>query len=379
MNIKELKNKITVIITDLKDHGKYPKENGLVDYKMELNFIPKENDVETFMKNFAKDILSFANADGGIILIGIKENKQTGIYEDVGLDQKNLDCLTRLDLNDISQKFNKIIKSGLSLDIQQFQISTRKFYYLLISKSSNTLIPINDFPDYKINNGAIYYRDSGKVEQANSSTSEFERFIQIKANEKSKEFMEIWSQLLPEMVDINPKEVLILNPHQNKVYGFNNKDKTLAGSSIDIEQSQEGVFNIILNAISAGEIGKITDNEGKPIYKLMGEIYKEREHISMASLEKAVREKVKYKFTNQQLKNIIHYLGWVNDSNFSIINPSKDSVSAKFNKYLWIETVDQYSKRTKIFFSPSAVSELVKVVDNLKLQEKILNKKLDKK
>ena len=72
MDIKELKSKITVIITDLKDHGKYPKENGLVDYKKELNFIPKENDVETFMKNFAKDILSFANADGGIILIGIK-------------------------------------------------------------------------------------------------------------------------------------------------------------------------------------------------------------------------------------------------------------------------------------------------------------------
>ena len=30
--------------------------------------------------------------------------------------------------------------------------------------------------------------------------------------------MEIWSNLLPEMVDINPKEVLILNPVQNKVY-----------------------------------------------------------------------------------------------------------------------------------------------------------------
>ena len=44
--------------------------------------------------------------------------------------------------------------------------------------------------------------------------------------EKSKEFMEIWSKLLPEMVDINPREVLILNPMQNKVYGFNSKDKT---------------------------------------------------------------------------------------------------------------------------------------------------------
>ncbi|CAK8713548.1 hypothetical protein GKODMF_05125 [Candidatus Electrothrix gigas] len=37
--------------------------------------------------------------------------------------------------------------------------------------------------------------------------------------------MEIWSKLLPEMVDINPREVLILNPLQNKVYGFNGKEK----------------------------------------------------------------------------------------------------------------------------------------------------------
>lgn len=33
--------------------------------------------------------------------------------------------------------------------------------------------------------------------------------------------MEIWSKLLPEMFDINPREVLILNPKNNTVYGYN--------------------------------------------------------------------------------------------------------------------------------------------------------------
>lgn len=61
------------------------------------------------------------------------------------------------------------------------------------------------------------------------STASFNRLIQMKANEKSKEFMEIWSKLLSEMVDINPREVLILNPMQNKVYGFNSKDNVLSG------------------------------------------------------------------------------------------------------------------------------------------------------
>lgn len=334
MELKVLKQNVEKIISDLKDNGKYPKENNHIDYKMELVIIPGDNALDTFLKNLGKDIISFANADGGIILIGIKENKITGIHEDIGLDSSNLDILSKLDLNDVSQKFVKIIKTGISIDLQQFQISTRKYYYLIIQKSNDTLVPINDFPDLKILKGAIYYRASGKTEQANLSTSEFNRFIQIKANEKSKEFMEIWSKLLPEMVDINPKEVLILNPLQNKVYGFNNKDKSLSGSNIEIEKSQNGVFNIILNAISAGEIGKITDDEGKPIYKIVGEFHQAREHIAISSLGKAVEKIVKYKFTNLQLKSVIHYLKWVNKANFNVVDPPENTVDQKYTQFI---------------------------------------------
>lgn len=376
MHLKELKEKVELYISDLKNNGRYPKENNLVDYKMELRIVSGDNALETFLKNFAKDIISFSNGDGGIIFLGIKENKNTGIHEDVGLNQKNLDLLGSLDLNDVSQKFVKIIKTGVSIDLQQFQISTRKFYYLTIQKSNDSLLPINDLPDYKISKGAIYYRASGKTEQANSSTSEFNRFLQIKANEKSKEFMEIWSKLLPEMVDINPKEVLILNPLQNKVYGFNNKDKTLSGSNIEIEKTQNGIFNIILNAINAGEIGKITDNEGKPIYKIVGELYTNREHITISSLESAVQNIVKYKFTNLQLKSAIHYLGWVSSADFSIINPEEGTIDNGFNQFIWVEVMDQISQRKKVFFSPDAIKEIAELIENEKVHEKIFNRKL---
>jgi hypothetical protein len=376
MQLKELKEKVEMFISDLKNNGRYPKENNLIDYKMELKIIAGDKPLETFFKNFSKDIISFSNGDGGIIFIGIKENNNSGIHEDIGLNQINIDLLGGLDLNDVSQKFVKIIKTGVSIDLQQFQISTRKFYYLTIQKSNDTLLPINDFPDYKIVNGAIYYRASGKTEQANSSTSEFNRFLQIKANEKSKEFMEIWSKLLPEMVDINPKEVLILNPLQNKVYGFNNKDKTLSGSNIEIEKTQNGIFNIILNAINAGEIGKITDNEGKPIYKIVGELYNNREHITISSLENAVQNIVKYKFTNLQLKALIHYLGWVNSSDFNIINPVEGTIDNQYNQYIWVEVMDQISQRKKVFFSPDAIKEIAEIIEDDKLHEKIFNKKL---
>ena len=226
MNLRDLNEKVQEIITDLKDNGRFPKENNSIDYKLKLNIASSKTPLENFLLNFAKDILSFSNSDGGILLLGIEE-KSDGTHLDVGLDQQNLDILKQIDLNDVTQKFESIAKVGVSVDLQIFQISTRKFYSLIIEKNNQVLIPVKDFPEYKIVKGAIYYRASSKNEHANKNTTDFNRFLQIKANEKSKEFMEIWSKLLPEMVDINPREVLIINPAQHKIYGFNSKDKIL--------------------------------------------------------------------------------------------------------------------------------------------------------
>lgn len=378
MNIKDLNEKVKDIITDLKDNGRFPKENNSIDYKLKLNVSTSKTPLENFLLNFAKDILSFSNSDGGILLLGIEE-KSDGTHIDIGLDEQNLDILKQIDLNDITQKFESIAKVGVSIDLQVFQISTRKFYSLVIEKNNQVLIPIKDFPELKIVKGAIYYRASSKNEHANKNTTDFNRFLQIKANEKSKEFMEIWSKLLPEMVDINPREVLILNPAQNKVYGFNSKDKTLSGSDIEIDKTQNGVFNIILNAISAGEIGKITTNEGKPIYKIVGEIQNIREHIMLSSLCKEVQRLSNYKFSSEQLKQVMFHLNWVTNPKFKVANTAKGNINAKFEKFIWIEKTDKLSTRTKVFFSEAAVPELLKVIDDDNLQNEIYGKSLSLK
>lgn len=364
MTIKELAIKSTEVISDFKDHGNYPKENNLFDYKMMLNVKTGDSEIETFFKNFAKDVVAFANGDGGIILIGFKEDKLTGNIEDTGLKEIDVEILKKLDLMAVSQKFKKILQTGISIDLQPFQITTRKFYSLQIQKSNDTLIPQNDFLDYKLLKGDIYYRDSAKTEHANSSSSEFNRFLQIKANEKSKEFMSIWSNLLPEMIDINPREVLIVNPSQNKIYGFNGRDNKLSGSSVEIDKSQDGIFNIILNAISAGEIGKISDTEGKPIYRIVGEISRGGNHMTISSLESVIKSKTKYKFTNVQMKVVIHSLGWVKDKNFKVEKPPKDTIIQGFDKYLWEEVLDQHTKRSKIVFTQDSIAEIIKVIED---------------
>ncbi|WP_302026102.1 RNA-binding domain-containing protein [Parabacteroides johnsonii] len=378
MTLNELKEQIILTIRDLKDHGVFPKENHLYDYKKELNFFGINDALEIFMRNLAKDILSFSNGNGGIIILGIEENTATGKLNDTGLDSKNLDLLTKIDLNLITQKFEKITKTGVNIDLQSFQLGTRQFYYLLIEKQNQVLIPINDFNDYKIKKGEILYRASSKNEIANHSTQDFNRFLQIKSNEKNKEFMEIWSKLLPEIFDINPREILIINPKSNQIYGFNGKDNILSSSEIEIDHSEKGVFNVILNAISAGEIGKISDTEGKPLYKIVGEIKTTvpREYISLTTLLAEVVKLSGFRVSSVQLKILMKYLGWVNDENFEVKNPDKNPTNPEYNNFIWLERFDKLKNSFKVVCSEEAIPEIVAVLSDLSNHIKIFKKEL---
>jgi hypothetical protein len=378
MNLTYLKEQVEITIKNLKDHGKFPKENDLYDYKLELNFFSITNPTEIFLRNFAKDILSFGNCGGGIILLGIKEDSATGAKDDIGLDIKNFDLLEKLDLNDVTQKFEKIAKLGVDLDLQPFQSGTRKFYYLLIGKQNQVVIPINDFPDYKLKQGDIVYRSSSKNKIANQNTQEFNHFLQIKANEKNKEFMEIWSKLLPEMFDINPREVLIINPQSNKVYGYNGKDNKLSSSDIDIDKSDTGVFNIILRAISAGEIGKISDTEGKPLYRIVGEVksLSSRDFIQISSLKDEVQKAANYIVSNVQIKQILKHLNWVIDEKFKVENPPAGTINDSFNQFIWDERLDTVKDSHKVVFSKEAVAKVVEIVNDTSLHMTIFKRSL---
>ena len=111
-----------------------------------------------------------------------------------------------------------MVDTQINIDIHPFNIATRKFYYVLIEKQGTVLVPKNDFLDYNLKKGDIIYRGAGGNVRANDKISEYNTFIETKVNEKNKEFMQIWSGLLPEVFDINPKEILILNPQQGGVW-----------------------------------------------------------------------------------------------------------------------------------------------------------------
>lgn len=368
MTIAELKIKAEEIVESIKDKGIYWKENTLIDYKLELNLSEGVNEVIVFLRNFAKDILAFANKEGGMLFLGFNENRDTGEITDVGLKDDNIDVLRAIDLKNLSDQFVKMYDTQINVDIHPFNIATRKFYYVLIEKQGTILIPKNDFLDCNLKKGDVIYRGAGGNIRANDKTSEFNTFIETKVNEKNKEFMQIWSGLLPEVFDINPKEILILNPQQGKVYGYNSKNKVLASTDIEIDNKEDGPINVILNAISAGEIGKISTTEGKPIYKLVGEIVlnneKTNESTSMHSIHEKVRQKSKYKIQNIQLKKVMYYLGWVKDDTFSVKEPKEKDINPDFSDFVWIETIDDLKGSKKVVFSPKAVNPLLEIVED---------------
>ena len=315
-----------------------------------------------------------------MLFLGFNENRDTGEIKDEGLKEDNVKVLQAIDLKNLSDKFVKMFDTQINVDIHPFNIATRKFYYVLIEKHGSTLVPKNDCLEYGFKKGDIIYRGSGGNVKANEKTSEFNTFIESKVNEKNREFMQIWSSLLPEVFDINPKEILIINPQLGKVYGYNAKNHVLASTDIEIDNKKDGPINVILNAISAGEIGKITTDEGKPIYKLVGEIVlntsETRKYTSITSIHGEIKKKSKYKISNVQLKLVMKYLGWVNNESFTIENPKEKDINSKFSEFIWIEVIDNLKGSKKVVFSPNAVTPLLKIVEDSSKHKEIFGDSL---
>lgn len=79
--------------------------------------------------------------------------------------------------------------------------------------------------------------------------------------------------MLPEVFDINPKEILILNPQQGKVYGYNSKNKVLASTDIEIDNKEDGPINAILDGPCKNYYWGDLDTQGLQILNQLHSYY----------------------------------------------------------------------------------------------------------
>jgi hypothetical protein len=96
----------------------------------------------------------------------------------------------------------------------------------------------------------------------------------------------------------------------------------------------------------------------------------------MTNLQKQVAKDTNFKFHGLQLKAAMKYLNWVNDDSFPIENPPEGTVNDEFSNFLWVETVNDIPKSTKIRFSPTGVQELATVINKPELHQAVFGKTL---
>lgn len=372
-------------------NGRYPKECD-IDYKIALTKKPDLSGLEIFLFNFFIDILSFSNSDGGVLLLGIKEDKSTGEKEEVGLNEPDLNLLQKIELNEISKKISAYTKVEPLLDLQPFNIGSRKCYYLLINKSEQVLIPNKDENKFKIKKGEIRFRKSGENTIANENTSKLSDFISRKANERSKDYLDIWRDLIPSMVEIHPKDIIIINPKENKIYGFNKESKliTIPVNFTQKDGATKEDYNVVFNVINKKDILGVSSEGGKDAFRIVNDIELidsqhvrtrevEKERINFTSAVKEIQRLSGYKFSSVDFKKLCFYKKISTNDDFTILDNRDRKVDSSVildENYIFSSVDDKVTKTRRIYATQKCIDEFTEIIKDKNQHMAIFNKEL---
>ena len=75
----------------------------------------------------------------------------------------------------------------------------------------------------------------------------------------------------------------------------------------------------------------------------------------------------------------MYHLGWVSSAQFKVENPPDGTVNKIYDRFLWVETLDDISKRTKVFFSLEAIDEIGYILNDDSQHNLIFSRVLEKK
>lgn len=396
MSIKELREKWNNACENIRN-GNFTFEGEVFDYKKVLNNCAEILTSDTIycekqiLFNLGRDILSFANSNGTVIFFGILENKTkaTDRLELEGYDDFTDMILQGLDCSKLKEQIESYTGYKLSFEKDMQRIANHRIGALIINKSEEVLVPHKSLifgTNTIFKTGEVLFRDGDGNEIANQKTSTMNKFIQIKANEKSKDFMKIWSNLLPEMIDINPKQILMLNVEEQKVYGFNKNGNKLDGGKIEIDDKTDA-FKIILESIQAGEIGKISNSEGKPIYRIVGDVALKGDPITQCVSNLNNLSNSKYSFQSAEFKKILMHLDFISDDKIKVAgvlesNKNKD-ITNLGNNYIFASCTNQTNKKYDLKFTTECCEKVLTILrdesNHIKVFGKSLIKKVQKK
>ncbi|MCT4639184.1 MAG: ATP-binding protein [Bacteroidales bacterium] len=213
------------------------KEHSEIEFKESFHS-PKHKD-----KKLHKWIASFANANGGLIIYGVKDNGEL-----VGLKNRKLH---EFDNKDLSQELLDFFAPEIKFELFIKEVESFELGFLYIYKSLDKPVVAIKSANNNIQESDIFYRYPGqsrKISYGDLRNIFEERYEKL--NEK-------WIRLMNNVATIGVENVGLLNIENGELIGSNNK--------LLIPET-------LLDKVKFINEGKFVEKEGAPALKLIGDV-----------------------------------------------------------------------------------------------------------
>ena len=179
--------------------AQYPEETATAEYKSGITF-DKDDD---FGAKLIKHILGLANAGGGYIVIGFKEDASGKLVPDSGM---NATVSGSYETTRLSQCVDKYLASGQRVELQVHKIEVTPIVYPVISVQGFDDSPLFCGREFKgrdgkliLKEGAIYIRDVAAKTVIIAGPVQFRTLLKVAVGRRQAEVLNQLRSLFTEM------------------------------------------------------------------------------------------------------------------------------------------------------------------------------------
>jgi hypothetical protein len=183
----------------LKTLVQYPEETATAEYKSGIAFDPNND----FGAKLVKHVLGQANAGGGYVIIGFKEEPDGTLKSDPGMDAV---ISSSYETTRLSQCVDKYLAPGQRIELQVHKIEANSIIYPVISVQGFDDSPLFCGRSFKgrdekeiLKEGAIYIRDVAAKTVIIAGPDQFKSLLKVAVARRQSEVLSHFRSLLTEM------------------------------------------------------------------------------------------------------------------------------------------------------------------------------------
>ncbi len=177
----------------------YPQETATAEYKSGIAFDPSDD----FSVKLIKHIMGQANAGGGYIIIGFREDANGKLAPDPGTGAS---VSGSYETTRLSQSVDRFLVAGQRIELQVHKIEFNSITYPVISVQSFDDSPLFCGRDFNgrdgkpiLKAGAIYVRDLAAKTVITAGPDQFKALLKIAVGRRQSEVLSQFRSLLAEM------------------------------------------------------------------------------------------------------------------------------------------------------------------------------------